>query len=162
MDGDAPNGTEMGSNWAGKAAENADGGALPGCSHVRWSKDNSTSNNPVSNQKNVNITQSTELQGKRQYGGGNVTGLVGGSNTEHSNGMDIAVGGDTQKTGVINDDHGWHTGLGGGGRNGSESGVGAHAVISSGLGVGGFSTHPWQQDQAGSSDDLLILYGSPS
>ena len=39
---------------------------------------------------------------------------------------------------------------------------GGGAVISSGFGAGGFPKHQWHQDQAGSSDDMLILYGSPS
>lgn len=155
-------GMEIGSNWgicdakhgAIEAAESADDGSafLPGGCHFRRSKDSSTSNsnNTVNIQRSGHFIQSAELPRKQQYGGSNGTELGRGRSTGQSNEMDVIVAGDSQKTELINEDEG------------SQGGTGERAVISSGLEGAELSTHPWQQDQGGSSDDMLILYGSPS
>ncbi|CAN0054535.1 unnamed protein product [Ectocarpus fasciculatus] len=52
--------------------------------------------------------------------------------------------------------------IGDGGECRAQNGAGGNPVIPSGFGAGCFPKHRWLQHQGGSSDGMLILYGSPS
>lgn len=105
--------------------------------------------------------------GNQQHGRSSAAGfggLGGGISATHPSGMDVVVGGDRHETGPISAHQ--HQcvlkdGIGTCGGGGIDQ-PGGGAVISSGFGAGGFPKHQWHQDQGGSSDDMLILYGSPS
>lgn len=148
---------------AEEVARNAGVAGGGGCCSFLWSKDGDYQR---AIQQSGNSDQSAE-GGNQQHGhvGSNAAGLGGGISAKHPSGMDVVVGGDRHDTGPISeyvsDGGGAEIGIGGGSGNGiGEPGGGA--VISSGFGAGGFPKHPWHQDQGGSSDDMLILYGSPS
>lgn len=98
------------------------------------------------------------LNGEREAdrGTNSAPALGGGGSAAHPTEMGVVVVGGGQESGLIKGGHGWRVLTRGMGE------AGGGAVIASGFGAGGFPQHQWHQDQGGSSDDMLILYGSPS
>lgn len=97
-------------------------------------------------------------------GAGNSPELGGGGSMEHPSGMDVVEsgsgGGHESGSGPSEGkggENGWRGVFGGASMN---TGAGGSAVILSRFGAGGFPGYQWHQDQGGSSDDMLILYGS--
>lgn len=95
---------------------------------------------------------------------GNAPELGGGCSAEHPSGMDVVEGGSggghESGSGLAEEqggENGWRGVLGGASMS---TGAGGSAVILSKFGAGGFPGYQWNQDQGGSSDDMLILYGS--
>lgn len=120
-----------------------------------------------------------EEGGEQEEGGGMdycSAEMGGGDSAAHPNAMVVATGGgeqqQQQRGGAPLSVGGrvWPT-LGTNGLSGRRqfwgkeltgAAGGGAAVISSGFGSGGFPQHRWHQDQGGSNDDMLILYGSPT
>ena len=89
-------------------------------------------------------------------GTGSALGLGGGCSAEHPSGMDVVAGGGgghETGNGPAEDKNGWRA---------MAAIAGGSAVIASDFVAGGFPGHQWHQDQGGSTDDMLILYGSRS
>eukprot|EP00752_Nemacystus_decipiens_P009085 g8112.t1 len=159
-----PDGINFGSDRGGCMVKHGEVGGAPRSADVdssRWSKGGSSS------QWNGSGGHSA-ADGNQELGGRSATGRGGGMSAMHPSGMEVVVGGDRHEGGPISKYF-----MKGGGEGGFGVGVdagsgtcsdqpGGGAVISSGFGAGGFPKNQWHQDQGGSNDDMLILYGSPS
>eukprot|EP00904_Undaria_pinnatifida_P007396 jgi/Undpi1/3787/HiC_scaffold_16.g07156.m1 len=138
---------------------------VAGCCTFRWPDSMSTNHANDSENRScrdcrIGIHPGRGCDGQQEEQSGNSTaGQGGGASAAHPNAMELAVGAGRQESQMVGDRGCPALGEGGGSGGG---GAGGNVVISSGFGSGGFPKHPWHQDQGGSCDDMLILYGSPS
>lgn len=133
-------------------------GESGGCCGVRWS------DSGVCLPAVLKGGGAADAADEGEGGAGNTLELGGGCSMEHPSGMDVVEsgsgGGHESGSGPADGqggDNGWRGVLGGARTN---TGAGGSAVILSRFGAGGFPGYQWHQDQGGSSDDMLILYGS--
>lgn len=152
-----------GKNNSATRSKGAAAGGGVGCCTFRWPESTST-NASDSGRRNCSSGASHPgrgCEGQPEQGGSSTAGQQqgGGASAAHPSAMEVVVGGGRQESQMVGD-HGCPVLEAGG--DGEGGGAGGDVVISSGFGSGGFPKHPWHQDQGGSCDDMLILYGSPS